>query len=145
MDVKQRSDVAEAVLQHGRRGAHCSDHARMTKPLHVQRLLELCKHRTSQLDQSNCLDAKITGSSTPTVLKNHQFAASCKERATTPVNLQPCGDRGRLRRWTASERRSRRRFNLDAKGLRSKCLQDIPMSISLTASWLLDNKNAELC
>ena len=34
------------------------------------------------------------------------------------INLQPCGDRGRLRRWTAWERRSRRRFNLDAKGLR---------------------------
>ena len=32
-------------------------------------------------------------------------------------HLQPCGGRGRLHRWTASERRSRRRFNLVAKGL----------------------------
>ena len=40
-----------------------------------------------------------------------------REVAGQADHLQPCGDRGRLRRWTASERRSRRRFNLDAKGL----------------------------
>ena len=40
-----------------------------------------------------------------------------REVAGQADHLQPCCDRGRLRRWTASERRSRRRFNLVAKGL----------------------------
>ena len=40
-----------------------------------------------------------------------------REVAGQADHLQPCGDRGRLHRWTASERRSRRRFNLVAKGL----------------------------
>ena len=40
-----------------------------------------------------------------------------REVAGQADHLQPCGGRGRLHRWTASERRSRRRFNLDAKGL----------------------------
>ena len=153
MDVKQRlTSLAEAVLQHGRRGAHRGDHARMTKPLHEQRLLvslQAPSLAARELDQGNCHDAKVTASSTPTVLQNHlqphvsehklaamrlhafkmdvawarhgiglqttcshdkdgswviatswhspipcqhrQFAASCKERATTPVNLHTVG------------------------------------------------------